>query len=1094
MQQKSSHRRSYVPLVLFIMALATAVPLGWGQGGLGSIAGTVADSSGALVPDVKVTITNTGTGRVREVQTAQDGTYAVPLLPPGNYTVTVSKTGFNTVTRSGIVVAPDQVASVDISMAVGTVATTVEVAANAEMITTTDATIGQLINSTTVTELPLNGRNPASLVFLAPGSTNGLNTSGAYLESWCCGFDTQTTASIGGSRMGAVYYLLNGANNEEAWQTAASPFPNADATAEFQVLTNNFGAQYGFASGGVVSIVTKSGTNQWHGNAFEFLRNSDLNAKSYYGHQADPLKRNQFGGSIGGKIIRDKLFVFGNYQATINNTTSFSNTTYVPSDAMLNGDFSALLPGIQLYDQNGNPYSNNYIDPSTFNPVSLKIEAGLPKTSDPLGFTTLPGVVQNDHYQEFTIKTDFYASTKDHFAFTDFVDKYVRPPHNGGGDLLLSLVSRDFLYNFHSLNWTRSFSPTLINNFIFGYARTGTTSYADMVGPDGKPACLPCYGMNITDFNQWPTDIDGLSVSGGPFIFGNDNLVPRNNMSFDDMVTWTKGKQLVVAGVDILRMDMHEETDYLARPNTSFTGQYTGFGMADFLTGRLQSITQAGGELGEAIGVSYGFYAGDTIRLKPNLSVNVGLRWEPWFPPTVLGGRMTDFRPGQQSTRFPNAPLGEVFPGDTGIGPGGYPNEVANFLPRLGMAWQPKALPNTSIRAAYGLFMQNADYSGYAHTWDGSPFSPEYVPTGGPGHGQFLNFTDPFAGFAPTDGLFPYPAPFPWAPAVPPKDVAFLPPFSLLDTFSPTYKMGKVNSWNVSIEHQFTPNMLLRVAYVGSEAYHLPNPTDANPGYYSAGGARLRFPNYAEILQNEADSTASYNSLQLTFEKRFSRGLQYTSNFTYSKNIDSNSWNSTAWVGSVGDPFDLSWNRGISDLNLPYIFSNQGVYRLPSLSQYGRFVNGVLGAWEISGLFQLQAGPPLNIVGGYGNNNSEALEYGDRADLTGQPYREHQGSKSHWLQQYFNPAAFRQNAPGTFGNAPRNVFRAPRLNNVDMAIVKNFPFKERYSAQFRWEMFNAFNYVQFGGPINDPSNPSFGQITGQANANRVMQAALKLYF
>jgi hypothetical protein len=556
MWQKPVHGHLTIVVLLLTIGLVFGVSICWGQGGNGSMSGTVTDSTGGAIAGARVSATNTGTGQIREAQTGQDGTYVVPLLPPGTYTVTVSQTGFSTVTRSGVVITPDQVAAVDITMAVGSVSTTVEVSASAAMISTTEATIGQLINQTTVTELPLNGRNPASLVFLAPGSTNGLSTSGFYLESWCCGFDTQTSASVSGGRMGSVLYLLNGANNEEAWQTAASPFPNPDATSEFQVMTNNYGAQYGFASGGVVSIVTKSGTNNWHGNAFEFLRNSNLNAKSYYGHQVDPLKRNQFGGSIGGKIIRDKLFIFGNYQATINNTTSFGATQFVPSNAMLNGDFSALLPGTQLYDQNGKPYPNNYIDPKNFNPVSLKIEAGLPKTNDPLGFTNLPGIIQNDNYQEFTIKTDIYPSGKDHISITNYFDKYHRPSHNGNGDLLLALVSRDFLYNFESVNWTRNFSPSLLNNFIFGYARTGTTSYADMVGPDGKPACLPCYGMNINDFNQWPTNIDGMSIAGGPFIFGNNNIVPRNNISINDMVTWNKGKHLVVAGVDVLRMEL----------------------------------------------------------------------------------------------------------------------------------------------------------------------------------------------------------------------------------------------------------------------------------------------------------------------------------------------------------------------------------------------------------------------------------------------------------------------------------------------------------------------------------------------------------
>jgi hypothetical protein len=962
------------------------------------------------------------------------------------------------------------------------------------MVTTTDASIGQLINQTTVTELPLNGRNPSSLVFLAPGATNGLSTSGAYLESWCCGFDTETTASIGGSRMGAVLYLLNGSNNDEAWQNGASPFPNTDATAEFQVITNNFGPQYGFASGGVVSIVTKSGTNDWHGNAFEFVRNNILNAKSYYGHQVDPLKRNQFGGSIGGKIIKDKLFVFGNYQATISHFTEMAGAAYAPNKRMLAGDFSGLLPWVQLYDQNGSPYPNNYIDPSTFNPVAMKMEESIPNTGDRFGYTRLPGLYIPDNYQEFTIKTDYYASPKDHFSFSDFVDKYHRAASNGGRDLLQAYPSRDYLYNFHSGNWTRSLTPNLLNNLIFGYARTATTSYADMVGIDGKPACDPCYGMKINDFNKFPTSIVGLYASPGPSFAVGNNIVPRFNINFDDMVTWTKGKHLVVGGVDILRMDMTEETDYLARPYSVFTGQYTGYGFADFLTGRLAELVQTAGEYGQAIGQTYGFYAGDTIRLKPNLNVNVGLRWEPWFPPTVQGGRITDFRPGQQSTRFPNAPLGNVFPGDQGIGPGGYANKIGNFLPRLGIAWQPKALPNTSIRAAYGFFMQNADYSNYPHTWDGSPFSPEYRPTGGPGHGDFLDFTDPYKNFAATGNISPYPSPFPWAPTVPPKNVTFEPPFSLADTFSPTYQMGKISSWNVSIEHQFTPNTLLRVAYMGSEAYHLANPTDANPGYYSAGGARLRYPNYEEILENEADSTASYNGLQFTFEKRFSHGLQYTSNYTWSKNIDSNSWNSTAWVGSTGNPFDLSWNRGLSDMNLCYIFSNQGVYKLPSLAQYSKLVSNVLGSWEVSGLFQLQPGMAFSIAGGLGSDNSLSMEYGDRGDLTGQPFNLHQGSKSAWIMQYFNPKAFRPNAPGTFGNSPRNVFTQPRMNNVDMAIMKNFPFKERYNVQFRMEAFNAFNYVQQGGVINDPSDPSFGKITGAMNANRVMQAALKLSF
>jgi hypothetical protein len=1102
-------RQLSVLVVFLTILLAIGLPSAWGQEGAGSITGTVADPSGALIPDVQVTVTNTGTGVTRAVQTARDGTYVVPLLPPGNYTVTVSKSGFETVTQSGIIVAPDQAAAVAITMKVGSVTTTVQVSANAEMVTTTGGEIGQLINRTGVTELPLDGRSPSSLVFLAPGSTNGLTTSGYYIQYHCCVFPTETDAAINGGRMGSVLYLLNGTSNNDSWEMTSDPFPNTDATAEFQVITNNYGPEYGFASGGVVSIVTNSGTNSWHGNVFEFLRNEDLNAKAYFTHVVDPLKRNQPGGSLGGKLIRDKLFLFGNYQSTIDKTANAGTTNYVPTPAMYGGDFSALLSkGIQLYDPTGAPYPNNYIDPTTFNPVTLKIyDSGgttphFPTAINNLGYSIIPPIIANDSFWEFTFKTDYYSSAKDHFAFSNFVDHYLLPAQSGGGDLALSRSSIETLYQSHSVNWVRNISPNLLNNFIFGYNRLGNLYYADMIDSTGQGANFPRYGMQIAEFNKFPTDIDGWYVNGAEGVGANNLQQPRYNLQFNERVTWTKGKHLVIAGVDILRQDLSEATDYLARPGADFTGQYTGYGIADALTGRLYYLQMAGGEIGTVFGTQYGFYGGDTFHLKPNFTLDLGLRFEPFFPATVAGGRLTDFRPGQQSTRYPNAPVDEVFPGDTGIGPGGYPHSWNNLLPRVGIAWQPKFLHNTSMRAAFGIFMQPNAFSDYAHTWDGSPFSPEYIPEGGPGHGQFLDFTAPFAGFAPTHGICPYTSVFQWSPAVPPSNVPFETPFALEDVFGPTFKMGKINTWNVSIEHQFTPNMLVRVAYVGSEGEHLENVMEENPGYYSAGGARLNFPTFASILEESANSTASYNGLEFTFEKRFSHGIQFTSNYTWSKNIDSNSVMSTAWTGSVGDPFDLRWNRGLSGMQLPYMWSSQGVYRLPALAHSNAFMRGVLGSWQVSGIFVLQAGPPFDISGGYGSNQSLAYVGGDRADLTGQPFNVHQGSKSQWLQQYFNPAAFQPNAPGTFGDSARNIFEAPRLNNIDMGIFKNIPFKERYSLQLRLEMFNAFNYVQFAAPGTDPSNPiSFGVITNQAakgegvpGSNRVMQLGAKITF
>jgi hypothetical protein len=320
---------------------------------------------------------------------------------------------------------------------------------------------------------------------------------------------------------------------------------------------------------------------------------------------------------------------------------------------------------------------------------------------------------------------------------------------------------------------------------------------------------------------------------------------------------------------------------------------------------------------------------------------------------------------------------------------------------------------------------------------------------------------------------------------------------------TPNFVLGKMQSWNLTIEHQFSTNWLLRAAYVGTEAYHIPIGMDLNPGYYSAGSARLNYADFGELYAYQSENTASYNGLQITGEKRFSRGFQLSSNYTWSKSLDAQSMSELPWGAFVGDPFNLRWNRGVSDQNFTNIWSNTFVWQTPSLRQYGnKFLTLGLGNWETSGIVDFTSGVPFSIAGGFGNNNSGALQYADRADLTGQPIDAHQGSQGHWLDEYFNTAAFRTNAAGTFGDSPRNTLKGPGLAQVNLMIAKNFPFKERYRAQFRWEMFNAFNSPVFSTPVNDPSSPAFAEIVSSANTGgfgfvgtpRIMQLALKLFW
>jgi hypothetical protein len=1084
-------KRISLRLVAFSTWVMLAVLPSFSQTGQATVTGTVSDASGALVAQARVTATNLGTGLARQVATGESGVYVIPSLPVGQYEITVAGAQFKTQSQSGIVLTTDQVATVNFALQVGGTSEVVNVSAGQELVETASATLNQVVNEKAIEELPLNGREPSALVNTAPGAVSALESKAFVFENTCCSWPTPTGATINGGRAGTVAYLLDGGLNMDSYTYNPAPFPNADATEEFRVATNNYDIRYGYSSSGVVNIVTKSGTNTWHGNLFEFVRNDMFNATNYFSHQVDPLKRNQFGGSVGGKLIKDKLFVFGNIQGTIERLSQTGNSARVPTDAMLAGDFSS-DPNQLIDADTGQPYPNNFIDPSTFSPVTLKIMESIPRSTSANGEVLLPAIPFNDTYKEFTIRGDYYPRVNHQLNFRAFFDDFNQPGFTGGDDLIGShngLLSR---YQSYTGNWTWTATPTLVNHFVFSYSKMNVTSIGKQVGADGQPACLPCYGSNIADFPKFDPVIDLLFVSDGFTIVGNTNFDPRRIWQVTDSVSLTKNKHLIVAGVDVIQQDLSEQTDFLARPLVGFSGSISGNAFADFLQGRASFYQQAGGENLTVGGKLFGFYVGDTYHVTPNLVIDAGLRWEPFFPPRLGSGRMTLFRDGQQSTRFPNAPEGLVFPGDPGVPQGGFENEWKNFEPRIGLAWQPKFLPNTSIRAAYGIFVNPNSLIDYPHTADGAPFSPNFVLGPEPGV-PYIDVGNPFANF--NGGVSPFP-PFSAPDFVPPDTTTFVLPASLQDSFPADYTLPKTQAWHLTVEHQFGTHLLTRVGYVGRESYHLSAPIELNPGFFSAGGARTLHPNFDSILSNLSASTASYHAFQATVEYRLSTHLQFISNYTHSKAIDSSSLGTTSYAGSVGDPFDLGWNRGISDLNFPNIWSNKWVYTLPAFASLGKIGSGILGNWGISGIWQMNSGTPFSIGGGFGGNNSEAQIGGDRADLTGEPIRAHEGSKSQWLRHYFNPAAFTSNAPGTFGNSGRNILTGPGTNNVDLALSKNIPVGERYKFQIRWEMFNAFNRVHFGLPDNDPStatdpDTTFGQIFNAGPA-RIMQLGARL--
>jgi Carboxypeptidase regulatory-like domain/TonB dependent receptor len=1109
------------------------------QGGRGQINGTVTDSTGAVLPNAQVTITDTLTGQIVTVRTTSKGDYSAPFLETGTYVVSASHDGFSTETQNDLTLTADQVTAVNFTLKPGTTTTNVEVQASATEIDTSGGAISQVMDQKTLTELPLDGRNPAALVALAPGAIDGTQVNAISLPGVGSGSPLETAASVNGSRMGGVIYQLDGITNMNNYFQTASPFPNPDATQEFRVITNNFDAQYGYTSGGVVSIATRSGTNQWHGVAFEFLRNNVLNAKEYFTQVADPLKRNQFGGSVGGPIIHNKLFIFGNVEFTRERISSSSSGYQVPNNNELSGDFSQICitgfsNGIcqdtdsagntinQIYKNwydhsNANAYPNNQVNPATFSPFAVAFEQGLPKTSAANGLVNEYGVETKNNVYEYTIRSDYNITPSQVLSGHAFYDNYDRPPYSGPPNYLAggTRSALDQVLNI-SISHIWTVRPNLVNDLRGGYSKNNSQAIPNMQAVGGGPLSFKALGSNLNTESAYLGQVatNGFSLSGIPVNQG------RHNWTVDDTVSITKGKQSISAGFTFYTQFGLETATWEGDPLASFGGNVTNDSDTDFLLGLVNTVSSSGGEYNQYTSNNYAAFAQDTVKLLPTLTLGLGLRWEPQIAPVSILGHTADFYPGQQSTRYGNAPEGLVFPGDAGVPAGGWSDRWNNFMPRVSVAWAPE--PTTTVRAAYGLMGLPYDYSYYNHQSANAPFSPLHNITYNLVGNCTLNIADPYGCYAPTGYKDPFP-PYAGPSFIPPSNVAITLPVNLQAVFTRGFRLQMENTWNFSIEHAFKNDYLLTVAYIGHQDYHVPLPLEQSPGIFycntlgpnctqaeiNANGInRVYSPNFVSVLSYESVGTGSYNAFQVSVQKRFARGLQFTSNYTWSKNLDLNSEASESNVGSISNPYNIPSNYGISDLNTPQIWNNTFVYQSPKMDQWGRAASALLGNWELAGSWQFHSGNPTDITGG---NNPAAIGAGDEnasfADVyddyanrvPGQALNVHKGSKTQWVQQYFNTGAFTFNPPGTFGNAGRNPLYGPGWNNANLMFAKNIAFRERYKVQFRWEMFNAFNRTEFSGPnsdFNTRGNGTFGQITS-TNGNgppRAMQAGLKLNF
>ncbi len=1063
-------RLLYLSLLFAVCAFAQSAPTT-------SLSGTVGDPSGAVVPNAALTLTNAGTNWSHKTASDAEGRFLFTLVPPGVYNMQASATGFAPLRQEGIRLDADVPATIHITLSVATSATTVTIKADAPMVDAQSGTVRQVVGEQYIEDLPLQGRNAAALVYMAPGTVLGKGIdSGTYATN------SDTIAVSANGAMGdQVNYKLDGSSHTDNLNNLNAGFPNPDALSQFTVETNNFDAQYGGAGGAIVNIVTKSGTNQIHGSAFDYLRNGDLNARNFFAPQQDAIKRNQFGGSIGGPIRRNKLFFFGAWQRTILSNITYGNTAFVPTGPERTGDFSGQKA---IKDPaTGIAYPGNIIPASQLSPIALAMMPDIPTTPDPTGKLIFAQPSSNDG-QQFLGKVDYNAGAHQINASV-FRIHYTDPGWNANDTLLAYKIGQNQTTHSFKAGDTWIITPHLVNSLNFSglilnsvQTRTAPFSIFDFGDIKAtKPA--PQFqetGISVTSFSGWGS---GGTQPPGDWI--------RDNLDLSDVITYIRGGHSMHFGGTFVPWNRFDSsTGYQEEPLLTFTGAATGNGLADLLTGQVATFTQTAGKAKFTRGRQANAFFQDQWRLTRHLTLNLGLRWEPFLPWTdPVAQQIGGYIPGAKSQRFPNAPTGLLFAGDPGFPDGGvYPN-LSNFAPRLGAAY---ALNNgahpTTIRGGWGLFYIQPFARIYNNFVQNAPFSPSVQLTG-------VSLADPF-GSAGAQNPFP-----PFAPVHPTAASTFILPVAY-QFFDPHWHIGHTRAYNVTIEHQFARNLVARASYIGTQGRDLGSFQEIDPAIYGPGATssntnarRPLAPTYASMIEMMNGGISNYNAFQVTVEHRFSQGLSFVANYTFSKALDNESADVQLTVTNP-DPFVPRFNYGLSDLDTTQNFSFWTVYNLPLLSKAPRFVRGALGGWQTTGIWTWHSGFPINVTSGQDRSLSGINL--DRADLIGNPYLSSDRPTASLLNEWFNTSAFALAALGSFGDSPRNLLRAPGIFNFDWSFAKSFRVSERISTQMRGDFFDLLNTPHFNAPGSSVASTStFGKITSAADP-RIVQISLRVRF
>jgi len=1136
-------RSTYLAGISFAVTLAFLAPSLRAQNtAVAQVSGTVTDATGGALANAQVSMTDTEKGIAHNTTSDASGQYALPNLPVGPYRMEVKANGFKDYVQTGIVLQVNQNIQVNATMQVGSLTERVEVSATTSLVETKENSISHVIDSQSINELPLNGRQATQLIL-----TLGAATYGDSGDTGSKTFYSSTRISVAGGQGNGTAYLLDGADNTDAMSNVNMPMPFPDALQEFSVETSAVSSRFGIHPGATVNAVTKSGSNDFHGDAFEYIRNGDLNARNFFAPTRDTLKRNQFGFTAGGPVMKNKLFVFGGYQGTRNRSNPPVSTTYIPSQAMLNGDFSAVTSkpcatsALTLYNPNGGaPFPGNQIPASLLNPVAVTIASKyLPVGSaDQCGKVTYAIPVTGDENQYVT-RADFVQSEKQTIYGRYLATAFQNPPTYDGHNILTTTQAGNLeLAQSATIGDNYTFGPGTLNSFHIGFNRV-----RDNRGP--TPTAINPTMLGVNMFSAVPNFLE-LTTSGAFSSFcGTCAPGHFNNTSYQiaDDVDVIRGRHQMAFGFNLVRVfndtiSGFEENGYFqfngTRTGTTAVPGCTNCGLplADFMLGSPFDFQQTNATPDDLRQWIASFYAQDTFKVNSRLTLNFGVRWEPTFANPDKYGRgssftMANFLAGVVSTVHPNAPVGLLFPGDKGVPAANWNGHLPNFAPRVGFVWNPNGDGRQTLRAGGGILYDVSE------TWFNERETTN-APTG-----TLIDTPNPAGGFSNPWLNYPGGNPFP------PNGKAYFP------TTGGTYVNMPINpkptyvaNWNVTYQRQVGA-WLASISYLGNKTTHLwssggeANPAVYIPGNCVSGQYGLTAPgpcsstsntNFRRILYlinpvagagygsiNTADdgAVAHYQGVLVSVQHNFAHNFQFNGNFTDSYCVSDADFGAALAADTNSQPFNRHADWGPCVFDTRYNF-NSSIVANSSWKGTNSFLNHLLSNWQISPLVRATSGQPVNVIVGKDNSlrGINPTAGNDRpvqilADVAAPNPVCNAGTTA--CVQYVNPntsggGAFIQNPTGTFGTLGRNSVRGPANVSFDAAISRTFKIHERFGLQARMDAFNVFNHTNFVGAIspagtvtaystfsNNMTSSTFGRIQAAFDP-RILQFALKLNF